>query len=93
MFNNTLKGSNMVNTILRLPDVKDKTGLSRSTIYLHIHQGLWPKQIKIGARSIGWPSSEIAAMNSARISGMPDDEIRALVTKLMLARKSLTQTN
>jgi prophage regulatory protein len=77
----------MVNKILRLPAVKAESGSSRSTIYLRIQQGLWPKPVKLGPRSIGWPSSEVAAINSARIAGMPDDEIRALVVRLEYARK------
>jgi predicted DNA-binding transcriptional regulator AlpA len=32
----------MMPIILRLPDVKTATGLSRSTIYMQIQQGLWP---------------------------------------------------
>jgi prophage regulatory protein len=76
----------MVHTILRLPAVKAESGSSRSTIYLRIQQGLWPKPVKLGARSIGWPSSEVSAINAARIAGKSDDEIRALVIKLEFAR-------
>jgi prophage regulatory protein len=82
----------MVHTILRLPAVKAESGSSRSTIYLRIQQGLWPKPVKLGARSIGWPSSEVSAINAARIAGMSDDEIRALVVKLETARKSSSLT-
>ena len=78
----------MANKILRLPAVKAESGSSRSTIYLRIQQGLWPKPVKLGPRSIGWPSSEVAAINAARIASMSDDEIRALVVRLELARKS-----
>jgi prophage regulatory protein len=81
----------MVNKILRLPSVKAESGSSRSTIYLRIQQGLWPKPVKLGPRSIGWPSSKVAAINAARIAGMPDDEIRALVVRLEFARKTSSQ--
>lgn len=60
----------MVNAILRLPAVKAQSGASRSTIYLRIQQGLWPKPVKLGPRSVGWPASEVSALNAARISGM-----------------------
>lgn len=80
----------MVQTLLRLPSVKSETGASRSTIYLRIQQGLWPKPVKLGPRSVAWPASEVAALNAARIAGMADTEIRALVTKLEEARKSAT---
>ncbi len=77
--------------ILRLPAVKAKVGLSRSTIYLRIEQGLWPKPVKLGPRSVGWPASEVIAMNTARIAGNSDAEIRALVLRLEDARKCVAQ--
>ena len=78
----------MAHKILRLPAVKAESGASRSTIYLRIKQGLWPKPVKLGPRSVGWPASEVAALNAARIAGMVDAEIRALVATLETARKS-----
>lgn len=78
----------MLPTILRLPAVKSESGLSRSTIYLRIVQGLWTKPISLGARAVGWPSSEVAAINAARIAGKSDEEIRALVKKLESVRKA-----
>ena len=77
----------MVQAILRLPAVKAESGASRSTIYLRIQQGLWPKPVRLGPRSVGWPASEVAAINTARIAGMTDGEIRILVVKLEAARK------
>jgi prophage regulatory protein len=78
----------MVTSILRLPAVKSQSGYSRSTIYLRIAQGLWTKPISLGARAVGWPSTEIAALNAARIAGKSDDEKRALVIKLESIRKA-----
>jgi prophage regulatory protein len=77
----------MAQTILRLPTVKAESGYSRSTIYLYVSKGLWPKPVSLGARSIGWPADEVAVMNAARIAGKSDAEIRALVVKLETARK------
>lgn len=77
----------MAQAILRLPAVKAETGASRSTIYLRIQQGLWPKPVRLGPRSVGWPAGEVAAINAARIAGMTDDEIRALVIRLETARR------
>ena len=88
MFNNLPRGINMATVILRLPAVKYESGLSRSTIYLRITQGLWTKPVSLGARAVGWPSSEVAMLNSARIAGKTDEEIRTLVLKLEAARKT-----
>lgn len=79
----------MTYTIQRLPAVKSESGLSRSTLYLRITQGLWTKPISLGARAVGWPSSEVAAINAARIAGKTDEEIRALVMKLEAMRKTV----
>lgn len=78
----------MTHTILRIPAVKSESGLSRSTIYLRIAQGLWTKPVSLGARAVGWPSDEVAAINAARIAGKTDEEVRALVAKLEAARKA-----
>ena len=74
--------------ILRLPRVTFESGLSRSTIYLRIEQGLWPRPVSLGARAVGWPADEVAAMNAARIAGHSDNLIRALVLQLMAKRKT-----
>jgi prophage regulatory protein len=74
-------------TILRMPAVKSESGISRSTIYDRIQQGLWSKPVRLGPRSVGWPQNEVSELNSARIAGKSDTEIRALVIKLETARK------
>lgn len=78
----------MTHSILRLPAVKTSTGLSRSTVYLRIAQGVFPRPVSLGGRAVGWPEHEVAALNAARIAGKPDAEIRELVTKLEAARKA-----
>jgi prophage regulatory protein len=49
---------------------------------------LFTSPVQIGARAVGWPDSELEALNAARIAGKTDDEIRALVVKLEAARKT-----
>jgi len=49
----------MVLRILRLPEVKARIGLSRSTIYLRISNGEFPKPVQLGGHAVGWPESEI----------------------------------
>jgi len=45
--------------LLRLPQVKDLTGLSKSTIYARITEGSFPKQIPLGPRLVVWIESDI----------------------------------
>ncbi len=49
----------MVTAILRLPAVKTRTGLSRSTIYLRISENIFPRPISLGGRAVGWIEAEI----------------------------------
>lgn len=49
----------MSQTILRLAHVKQRTGLSRSSIYNGIRQGTFPHQIPLGPRAVGWVESSI----------------------------------
>ncbi len=44
----------MQHTILRPPEVKQRTGLSRNTIYLRITNNEFPAPISLGGRSVGW---------------------------------------
>ncbi|MDA7483160.1 AlpA family transcriptional regulator [Planktomarina temperata] len=45
--------------ILRRKDVESMVGLSRSTIYKLMNQGLFPKAIRLGPRAVGWRISDI----------------------------------
>jgi prophage regulatory protein len=59
MFNDARGGINMATAILRLPAVKARTGLSRSTIYLRVSEGRFPKPISLGGRAVGWVETEV----------------------------------
>jgi prophage regulatory protein len=76
-------------SILRRKRVENETGLSRSTIYARIKEGLWPKPVCIGPRSVGWLASEVQAMNAARVAGRTNDQIRQLVAALERARATV----
>ena len=78
-------------TILRRRQVEAETGYSRSTIYLRISQGLFPKPVHLGSRAVGWPAREVAALNEARIAGESDAGLRALVQTLVRARREVAR--
>lgn len=46
-------------SILRCKQVRERTGLSRSTLYLGIKQGTFPPPITLGSHSVGWVSTVI----------------------------------
>jgi prophage regulatory protein len=80
------KMTDHIEPILRRPRVEESIGLSRSSIYLRVSQGLFTRPVKISLRAVGWPASEVAALNRARIAGQTDVEIRDLVARLHSAR-------
>lgn len=45
--------------LIKLNEVKAKTGLSRSSIYAYVDKGLFPAQVKLGERSVAWVDTEI----------------------------------
>ena len=76
-------------TIWRRKRVEAESGQSRSTLYRRIAERLWPRPVNVGPRAVGWPATEVAALNAARIAGRPDLEIRSLVETLEQARQPL----
>ena len=49
----------MFKKIIRLPEVKIKTGLSRSSIYLRMSKDKFPQSISLGSRAVGWLNVDI----------------------------------
>jgi prophage regulatory protein len=55
-------------TLERLPQVKARTGLSRSEIYRRIALGDFPHPIKLGERASAWLEHEITAWIASRVA-------------------------
>ena len=58
----------MKKQMLRLENVKSKTGLSRSTIYRLMDEGLFSNQINLGYRAVAWLESEVDNWLDEKIS-------------------------
>ena len=76
--------------ILRLPAVIERIGKTRSPLYADMQAGLFVKPIKLGARAVGWPESEVCCVIDARIAGASDEHIRQLITRLHNQRRAKT---
>lgn len=57
----------MAPTFIRLRTVLKRTGLSRSSIYLRIAQGTFPRAVSLGERAVGWIEAEVDDWISTRI--------------------------
>ncbi|MBK8161808.1 MAG: AlpA family phage regulatory protein [Gammaproteobacteria bacterium] len=74
--------------ILREPATCNKVGRARSTVRKDIQKGVFPPPISLGPRCSGWPEHEVDAVLEARIAGKSEEEVHALVRRLIAARKT-----
>lgn len=52
---------------LRRRQVETRTGLSRSTIYQYVKDGVFPKPVPLGPRAVGWLESEVNEWIAERV--------------------------
>jgi prophage regulatory protein len=55
--------------LLRLHDVMNKTGMSRSSIYKQMSINNFPQQIKLGARIVAWHEGAIDSWINSKLGG------------------------
>lgn len=53
---------------LRLTQVTEITGLSRSTIYRYMDQGMFPKNYELGPRTVAWLEQDVQGWFQQRVS-------------------------
>ena len=53
---------------IRLPEVINRIGYKRTSIYEKIAEGTFPAPIKLGPRAVAWVSEEIEKWMDARIA-------------------------
>jgi prophage regulatory protein len=54
--------------LIRLPDVVERTGLSRSSIYAMAAKGAFPALVKLTERSAAWVETEVNDWIAGRIA-------------------------
>ena len=69
MTENTMeRRTNPPTRFLRLPEVMERTGLSRSTIYVRLAEGCFPRLVALGGRAVGWIEAEVDEWVRERIA-------------------------
>ena len=48
-------------TFLRLSDIVDRLGVSRSTVYKWVDEGRFPESVSLGGRAVAWRRVDIEA--------------------------------
>jgi prophage regulatory protein len=59
--------SRRVTRLIRLPEVRRRVGLGRSTIYRWMAEGKFPKPVQLGGYSVAWAEDEIESWISIRL--------------------------
>jgi prophage regulatory protein len=62
----TMSSGAAVNRLLRLPQVLERTGISRSMVYLLESQGRFPGRVKVSARAVAWLADEVQSWIDAK---------------------------
>jgi prophage regulatory protein len=57
----------MIDRFMRRPAVEAATGLAKSTIYLKMNEGTFPRPVPVGRRAVAWRQSDIAAWQQQQI--------------------------
>jgi len=58
----------MNDRILRITDLEDLLGVSRSSLYAWMKTGVFPRPFNLGPRAVGWKASDIEAWVEKRKS-------------------------
>jgi len=59
---------------IRMKEVRQRTGLSRATIYRKIGEGSFPPNRKLGGQAVAWLNSEVQSWLDAQIEAEPAKE-------------------
>ena len=65
-----LAGQPAPTRLLRFPAVRERTGLSRSTIWRLEQQGLFPRRRRISRRRVAWAAEEVLTWTQSKIAGI-----------------------
>lgn len=73
--------------IVRLKELLDRIGYSKATLYKRIQSGLFPPQVSLGGRAVGWLEHEVNTALAAIVAGQTNEEVKSLVMNLLNERQ------
>ena len=60
--------SNVPAKLLRLPEVRTRTGLPTSSLYALMADGKFPRPVKLSARSVAWDETLVSEWIGTRLA-------------------------
>lgn len=76
------------NAVTRRPGASALFDCGHSKWYQMVSEGLVPPPVKVSPKMAVWPLNELHTVLGAHIAGKSPDEIKALVSQLVEARKT-----
>lgn len=70
----------------RINTTLSRTSNKSSTMYNRIKAGVFPPPVSTGGQTVAWISAEVDQWIKAVIVGTSDEEMKALVTKMLESR-------
>jgi prophage regulatory protein len=52
--------------IIRMPQLVEKTGVSRAHVYALMKDGAFPRPIRLGRRAVGWRAADVDSWLESR---------------------------
>jgi prophage regulatory protein len=59
--------------LMTIAQVVDATGQGRSTIYVLIREGAFPRPVRLGSKSVRWVEDEVSQWNDEQIAARDRD--------------------
>ncbi|WP_114633425.1 AlpA family transcriptional regulator [Vibrio splendidus] len=75
---NNIKQPPTTSRLMRLKEVIQITGISRSSLYKYLNEGKFPPPVSLGARSVAWVDHEIQAWITTKMKQRNNKTIQCL---------------
>lgn len=78
--------------LIRKPSILERFPISSTTLYKQMSQGIFPPNIPLGGRSVGWIELEVDTVIAAIVQGSNGAALKQLVAELVAKRNELYRT-
>lgn len=78
--------------IIRKTAVLERYPVGTTTLYKQIKQGIFPPNVAMGSRLVGWIESEVDAVIAAIARGINEPSLKQLVAELVAKRNEPSGT-
>ena len=75
--------------IIRKEAVLERFPISTTTLYKQMNEGIFPPNIALGGRSVGWIEHEVDSVITAVAQGLGETTLKQLVAELVAKRNEL----